>query len=366
MNPVDRILVVDDSPDNLFLIQSILKLEGHEICTANNGWDALERIDQQPPDLILLDVMMPGIDGFEVTRRIKANPQLPFIPIALITAHQHPSAVMGLDMGADEFIRKPIEVDELLARVRSLLRLKHSVDERNEIARQQEDFVSRLTHDLRTPLVATDRLLDLMQQGVLGALPPAMGEAIQTMSQSNRNLLAMVNTLLELYRYEAQRKTLNFRDLDLVGVIQEVIQELSPLAQEKALEIKFVPGDPVMLQGDRLELRRVVTNLISNAIKFTDQGYISLQVQRDPQGNRIHLWVQDTGCGMDAEEQSCLFERFRQGRHGRAGSGLGLHLSKRIVEAHHGTIAVQSTRHQGSLFQLTLPTQQPQDSPDSP
>ena len=168
MKSPDRLLIVDDVPDNLFLVRTILEEEGYEIITLSNGQDALKIIETEPPDLILLDVMMPVMDGYEVTRRVRAMKDLPFIPILLITAYDRANAVKGLDLGADEFIRKPIEADELLARVRSLLRLKHSIAERDRIDRQRQDFVSRLTHDLRTPLVAADRMLGLLQDGVLG------------------------------------------------------------------------------------------------------------------------------------------------------------------------------------------------------
>src|SRR4028118_966518 len=234
---IDPILVVDDSPDNLFLVQTILEEEGYEITLAEDGRVALAQIEISPPDLVLLDVMMPDMDGFEVTKRIRENPKLPFIPILLITAFDQPSVVKGLDTGADDFIRKPVEVDELLARVRSLLRLKHAIDEREQIARQREDFVSWMTHDLRTPIVAAERMLMLFQQGALGELSPGMDEAISTMARSNRNLLAMVNTLLEVYRYEAGRKNLYFSPLNLQEVLEEVIQELTPLAKKRGLSL---------------------------------------------------------------------------------------------------------------------------------
>ncbi|NJO74132.1 MAG: hybrid sensor histidine kinase/response regulator [Leptolyngbyaceae cyanobacterium RM1_406_9] len=363
---IDRVLVVDDSPDNTFLIQAILEEEGYKIDVLNNGSDALAYIDASPPDLLLLDVMMPGMDGFEVTQRIRKNAKLPFIPILLITAHDQPRVSQGLDIGADDFIRKPVEFDELLARVRSLLRLKHSVDERDQIARQREDFVSRLTHDLRTPLVAADRMMSLLQQGVLGELSPEVAEALATMERSNQNLLDMVNTLLQVYCYEAGRKTLSLTSIDLRQLLEEVVQGLMPIALDKGLSLQTNLNDDdklIELRGDRLELHRVFTNLVGNAVKFTDSGSVIVRLSRAirPEPDKadqpwVRVEVEDTGPGISPEYHSSLFEPFRHGNHKRSGSGLGLHLSCQIIKAHHGSIEVQSEVGKGSLFVVELPT----------
>lgn len=364
----DRILVVDDSPDNVFLIQAILEEEGYQVSTASDGFSALELIEESPPDLLLLDVMMPGMDGFEVTQKVREKTNLPFMPILLITAYDHLSVAKGLDNGADDFIHKPVEVDELLARVRSLLRLKHSIDERDAIARQREDFVSRLTHDLRTPLIAADRMLVLIRQGALGEISPPILEVLDTMVRSNHNLLAMVNTLLEVYRYEAGRKTLTFTQVDLTEVLKEVVQELQPLAKEKNLclnldlgkKLADSPDQKNTVEGDRLELHRVFINLVGNAIKFTEAGSVEVRLidRSDRKSNSkpsIIVEVEDTGLGISPEDQTKLFERFRQGKHKQAGSGLGLHLSRRIVETHQGTIEVKSEVGKGSCFTVYLP-----------
>ena len=352
---VDRVLVVDDLPDNCFLIQALLQDEGYQIDIASDGQAALEYIQQSPPDLVLLDVMMPGMDGYEVTRRIRQNTALPFMPILLITADDRPSVVQGLDMGADEFIRKPVEFDELVARVRSLLRLKRSVDERDQIARQREDFVSRLTHDLRTPLVAADRMLTLFQQGALGELAPSMDEAVTIMIRSNQNLLTMVNMLLEVYRYEAGRKTLSFTSVSLVELLQEVVQELGPIAQDKGLVLTLEKTEDVKVMSDRLELRRVFTNLVGNAVKFTDSGSVTARLGSEAGIGGATIAIEDTGAGISPEDQQQLFESFSQGNHRRGGSGLGLQLSRRIVEAHQGKIEVRSEVGQGSVFTVKLP-----------
>lgn len=348
----NTILVVDDYEDNLFLIQSILEDEGHSIILARNGFQALKQINQAPVDLILLDVMMPDMNGFEVTKKIRENKNLPFIPILLITAYDQASVVTGLDSGADDFIKKPVSIDELLARVRSLLRLKNTINERDEISRQREDFVSRLTHDLRTPLIAADRMYNLMLEGALGELSPEITEVINSLTRSNHNLLEMANTLLEVYRYEAARKILYFSTVNLSEIVTEVVQELKLLAEEKGLTIKL-ELTAIKINGDKLELRRVVTNLIDNAIKYTDQGEIKLKLFQN--NNSVILSIADTGQGIADKEQKWLFNRFSQGIHHRGGSGLGLHLSRQIVESHHGTITVESKLGQGSIFTVTFP-----------
>ncbi|BAY75730.1 response regulator receiver sensor signal transduction histidine kinase [Nostoc linckia NIES-25] len=370
----DKILVVDDSPDNVFLIKTILEEEGYTISTAENGISALAQLQASPCDLVLLDLMMPGMDGYEVTKHIRGDMKLSqYIPILLITAHDAPNVAHGLDLGADDFIRKPVTVDELLARVRSLLRLKHSMDERDEIARQREDFVSRLTHDLRTPLVAADRMLMLFQQGALGTLSPQMQEVIAIMARSNINLLSMVNTLLEVYRFEAGRKTLALQPVNLAQLLEEVAGELTPLAQDKKLSLNLELAKELKTNaviGDRLELHRLFTNLIGNAIKFTDSGSVTIRLTSQTEFAKnseyqfsgksnftdyISIEIADTGPGIPPEERTTIFERFRQGSHKSSGSGLGLYLARRIVEAHQGIILVNSELGKGSTFIVLLP-----------
>jgi signal transduction histidine kinase len=274
-------------------------------------------------------------------------------------------------MGADDFIRKPVEMDELLARVRSLLRLKHSVDDRDSIALQREDFVSRLAHDLRTPLVAADRMLTLMQQGALGEISLPMRDAFGTMVRSNKNLISMVNMLLEVYRYEAGRKSLSFAAVDLRQLVAEVAQELAPLADAKGLSVNLDltegTDSAAMAEypGDRLELHRLLTNLVGNAIKFTDSGSIDIRMKAANSPNLgsfknqplawVTIEVQDTGPGISDQEQTKLFERFSSGTHKKSSTGLGLHLCRQIVEAHRGTIEAKSELGKGTLFTVRLP-----------
>ncbi|NJO98411.1 MAG: hybrid sensor histidine kinase/response regulator [Pleurocapsa sp. CRU_1_2] len=341
------ILAVDDIPDNLLLVQLALEQEGYRVVLAHNGETALKQIKQFPPNLILLDVMMPGMDGYEVTRRIRQDKNIPFIPILLLTAREESSLVQGLDAGADEFVRKPFQIDELQARVRSMLRLKETID-------QRENFVSCLTHDLRTPLVAANRMLDLIEQKVFGNITCEQQEAIANIISSNDNMLEMLNTLLETHHYELGQKTLNWISVDLQQLISEVVSELEPLAREKGLELLYnAVTNAAEVKGDRLELRRVITNLIGNAIKFTDTGKVQVSVSEHE--SRILVQVADSGIGISPEDQKAVFQRYHQGNHRRAGKGLGLYLCQQIINAHQGELKVQSQLGQGTTFTFSLP-----------
>lgn len=349
----DKILVVDDVFDNLLVLEAVLEDKDYEIHLVEHSKIALTMVEESPPDIILLDVMMPEVDGYEFTRRIRQNPALPFIPILLLTAHYESSVVEGLDAGADDFIRKPFDPDELHARVRSLLRLKHSIDERDQMANLRTDFVSRFTHDLRIPLVASNRVLKLLLEGRFCEVSPQLQEIIDTMIGSNQDLLEMVNTLLEVYRHEAGCKTLKISPCNIQELVSEVTQELTPLAEEKGLVVNIDRGDASTIMGDRIELRRVLTNIIGNAIKFTDKG--SVDIHSHLTLADVTIDIQDTGPGISKQDQAILFERFRQGKHQRSGSGLGLYLSRCIIEAHQGTIDVTSEPGQGSTFTIRLP-----------
>ena len=341
------ILAVDDILDNLLLVQLALEQEGHQVVLASDGATALKQIKHSPPNLILLDVMMPEMDGYEVTRRIRQDRTIPFIPILLITAREESSLVEGLDAGADEFVRKPFQIEELQARVRSMLRLKETID-------QRENFVSCLTHDLRTPLVAANRMLELIKQEAFGAVTNEQEEAIDNIVSSNQNMLKMLNTILDTHHYELGQKILSFIPVDLAELITEVVTELEPLATEKGIDLKYRLSSEIKeIKGDRLELRRVLTNLIGNALKFTDTGAVKVSLSQN--GSQVLLAVEDSGIGISPQEQESIFQRYHQGNHRRSGKGLGLYLCQQIAYAHQGKITVQSELGEGTTFTLSVP-----------
>jgi two-component system, sensor histidine kinase and response regulator len=368
--PLKILIVDDDQVDRMTVRRALTKADvPTAVLEASNGSMMMVALQEESFDCIFLDYQMPGQDGLVLLRQLRH--QGVHIPIIMLTGQgDEQIAVELMKAGASDYLSKAMVSPERLEQsLRNAVRLykaekevERAKQQREQLLRQREDFISRMTHDLRTPLVAADRMLHLLQDNAFGSITPETQEALASMQTSNKNLVQMVNTLLEVFRHETGYKTLTFVECNLYELMREVIDELMPLALEKNLQLKVTEPrstenapHPIVL-GDLIELRRVLVNLVGNAIKFTDSGFISVYLsQAVPESGLITLHVEDTGSGIATEEQVMLFERFRQGNHKRAGSGLGLYLSRCIVEAHGGSISAQSTLGKGSCFNVHLP-----------
>ncbi|GFE68647.1 hybrid sensor histidine kinase/response regulator [Chroococcus sp. FPU101] len=367
MNQTLRILIVDDDEVDRMAVRRALKVDGLslKISEAGDCATAIAQVDQHPFDCIFVDYRLPDSDGLALVKQFRSQ-GLTIPLIALTGQGDDQIAVELMKAGASDYLSKSrINSGRLVQTLQSVMRLHQAEQEaalatqqKEELAKQREDFVSRMTHDLRTPLIAANRMLQLFQEEVYGDITPEMDKAIAVIIRSNHNLLEMVNNLLEVYCHEAGYKQLNFTNVDLEEVISEVVQELNPLAEQKHIALTAYIDDNAnsVVMGDRVELRRVFINLVSNAIKFTDEGYIKIELTEHDSLVTVH--VQDTGSGIRPEDQAVLFERFRQGNHKRSTSGLGLYLSRRIIEVHQGTITVQSEVGKGSIFRVQLQASQ--------
>jgi two-component system, sensor histidine kinase and response regulator len=257
--------------------------------------------------------------------------------------------------------------DQLLQQNRDLEEQRVQIEAQNL---QQIDFIAHLTHDLRTPLLAADIMFKLFDREAFGTLSKEMKEALSAMDRSNQNLLDLVNTLLEIHQHESGKKMLSLIRCDMWEIIENVVEELQPLAQHKSVELGAVKAitdaSSIIVFGDCQEIRRMLTNLVGNSLKFTDIGRVELRLGFCPasvdETVAVNGWVtidiQDTGLGISDEEQKVIFERFRTGQRRQTGSGLGLHLVQRIVTMHSGTINVTSELGKGSLFKVRLPAHQ--------
>mgnify|MGYP002777014927 CR=1 FL=1 len=354
--PVKQILLVDDTPSSLHLIEDALQRQGYQVAIAQSGQEALTRITTALPDLILLDVVMPEMDGYEVTRQIHQNSALPFIPIVLITAYDY-SIVDVFEAGAIDIIEKSGRLEELVARVESLLTLKQNVDTQMQISEDRSLMMVGLTHDLKTPLIAANQILEQIQAGSYGNTLLDLQPPLSQLVSNNQTMLNLVETTLETYQYDTQNKALVLFPVDLVELSREVLSDLRSLATQKELELRLSNSAPLEVMGDRLELYRLLTNLVSNAIRFTDRGFVEIRLRRSSEENSQWATIEviDTGIGIPEAQQERVFDRFTSSQSSRSGTGLGLYLCRQIVEAHGGRIEVRSTTSQGTTFIIQIP-----------
>ncbi len=394
--PLQILIVDDDAVDRMAVQRALLKagisLVVTEACTYA---EAIEQLKIQPFDCAFVDYGLPDRNGLALVKAARRmNVQHPLV--VLTGQGDEKIAVDLMKAGATDYLTKsqisPTALAQILRNAirldraeRDVIAATNQLKQNNELLLQQNreleqqraqieiqslqqiDFIAYLTHDLRTPLIASSLMFKLFQRETFGPLSVAMQEALTAMDRSNENLLDMVNTLLAVHHYESGNKTLTLTSCNMWEIIQEAVQELQPLAQHKSVELIAIKqiADPAVLAvlGDCQEIRRMITNLVGNALKFTETGRIELRLgfcaadanDTSAVNGWVTIEVQDTGLGMSADEQTVIFERFRTGQHRQAGSGLGLHLVHRIVTTHSGTIGVTSELGQGSLFKIRLP-----------
>ncbi|MBF2029816.1 MAG: response regulator [Oscillatoriales cyanobacterium C42_A2020_001] len=380
--PINILIVDDDAVDRMAVQRALRSASVDVVVSEAQDYDsAIAALKAASFDCVFADYRLPDKDGLILVQDLRQ--QEVKTPIVMLTGQgDEQLAVELMKAGATDYLAKSKISPDILARtLRNAIRLHQAEMEANrakqqqeQLARQREDFVYRLTHDLRTPLVAADRMLHLLQQEAFGPVTAEMVEALSTMMESNRNLLQMVNTILEVYRHDAGYKTLTFASCNLQQLVQDVAQDFIPVAEEKGLSLHLdfsegtVDGRVVTIQGDCIELQRVLSHIVGNAIKFTQSGSITLRLigasivaASNPDTfnaeSFVCIEVEDTGVGIAPADQETLFERYRQGDTKRAVSGLGLYLSRRIIEGHNGTIAVQSELGRGTLFTIRLPIQ---------
>jgi len=350
----DEILVVDDDADNRLGYVALLCDAGYRVREASDGASCLQAVAVRPPSLILLDVSMPGLDGFETLRRLRAGTHRD-VPVILVTGQRvdAESVGAGLELGAEEYLQKPVRPAELRARIRALLKLAAA---RRELEALKRDQTAMLVHDLKQPLA----IISLRAEFIEDEEPDGeMKQSAHVIRAACRQMERLINSVLELSRVDAGQMTLQRAPAALDDVVAGTVGEMRDLAVRRGvtLEVHTEPLGPGA-ELDRAKIVQVMQNLVGNALKFTPSGgRIDVSV-RAAAGEAV-VTVEDSGPGFGDADTSALFDRWAQTKAGRAkgGTGLGLAIARAIVEAHGGRIGAgaRSDGERGARFWFTLP-----------
>ncbi|HET7434253.1 MAG TPA: response regulator [Thermoanaerobaculia bacterium] len=362
------LLVVDDLAANRDVLSRRLKRQGHTVITASNGIDALAMMQETAFDLILLDIMMPDMDGYELLQRVKSDDRLRHIPVVMISAiDELQSVVRCIGAGAEDYLAKPFNPTLLQARIGACLEKKRSRDRETllfdelqknykrlqEAEKLRDDLRNMIVHDLRTPLTAVIAGIDMVGRG--NTLTEMQREMIDIAAGGGRTLLGMINDLLDVEKMEAGRMALHYEELSAATLVANAIAEVRSLAELSGTSlVASIEEGLAPFTGDANKLSRTLVNLIANAIRFTPQGTVTISAGDDRQS--VRFAVADTGRGIPADAFERIFEKFGQlDPRSRVGTGLGLAFCKLAVEAHGGRIEVESTLATGSTFSFTFP-----------
>ena len=367
------ILLVDDTEANLRVLGPLLQAEGWSVAAATRGEQALELIAQRLPELVLLDVMMPDMYGFEVCRRLRADPATRDLPVLFITAlTDEESIVRGFRDGAQDYIVKPFRQAELVARVRTHLALRQAIrlaeKQAADLARLNADkdrFYSIIAHDLRSPLAGLLGLSEALAGNLKDFTPAEVTESVADMAKSARNLYQLLENLLEWSQLQTGRMECRPEQVDLPTLLTEMMELFAQSAEQKGLILRL-NLQPAIAWADRRMMHAVFRNLLSNAIKFTPaEGLVTLRCGLA--GGKVIGEVDDTGTGISTQLMEAIFNQgtkpvSKPGTAGERGTGLGLVLCRELLDRAGGTLAARSGPGPGSTFTVTLPVP-PGDAP---
>ncbi len=356
-----RILVVDDEDQNLRLMEAMLIPLDYEVSLARDGMEALEKVKETPPDVILLDVMMPKMDGFEVARRLKEDEETKIIPIVMVTALQGvEDRVKALEAGANDFLTKPVDKTELRARVSSLLQVKAYYDymrnyqeELNRSNKELEQFAYVTSHDLREPLRMMTSFAQALEKRYKDKLDKTADEYIQFIVDGAERMQTLIDDILTYSRVTT--RTLPFEPVEMEEILQTVLVNLTVAAEQAKAKITH---DPLpVINADSSQMGQVIQNLIANAIKFFEGEFPVIHISARQEGEEWVFSVKDNGIGIDPELFDRMFDLFKRlhPQDKYPGTGVGLAVTKKIVERHGGRIWVESQPGEGATFYFSIP-----------
>jgi len=359
------ILVVDDTPENLRVLVQLLQAQGYRVRPVPNGEHALMSAQKEPPDLILLDILMPEMDGYEVCRRLKADDRTRDIPIIFISAlDEGLDKATAFSVGGVDFVTKPFQAEEVLSRVYTHLtlhRMHQSLQEKNEILQQQnaelDAFAHTVAHDLQNPLSVMMGYAEILVEDAANHTPDELILIGQSNYQAAQKSITIIKNLLLLA--SIRKEDIGQHPLDMADIIKQVMERLNLVIVEAQAEIILPKSWPVVL-GYAPWVEEVWVNYLSNGLKYGGKPpCLELGATSEVDGT-THFWVQDNGPGVSPDERAVLFTEFtRLGQTQIKGHGLGLSIVRRIMDKLDGQAGVDSEPGRGSRFFFTLKTNEP-------
>jgi two-component system sensor histidine kinase/response regulator len=356
------VLVVDDEPKNVQLLTDLLESRNYSVCTATDGEQGLAVARERLPDVVLLDVMMPRLNGFEVCRRLKTEQRTAMIPVLLVTSlDARQDRIAGIDAGANDFLTKPIDSADLILRVRNAAATRQlhqqvatQLRQLQDLEKARDTLTHMIVHDLRSPLTGLRAYLDLLKMAADGS-----ADVLEYASEAQviaLRLTEMISQVLDVSRMESGQMPLALKETNLTALLPQAVASLGPPPSEITVAYEL-PSSPVSISCDPDLVSRVVVNLVGNAFKFTPKkGRVCVGLADEP--DRVRITVEDNGPGIPPEFRTKVFEKFGQAPLGQASgtrsSGIGLTFCKLAVEAHGGRIGLESPPGSGARFWIEL------------
>ena len=368
INPAEfKLLVVDDVQTNVLLLKALLSKDGYGILVANNGQEALEVIWNENPDLILLDVMMPGMDGFEVAERLKSEEYRCEIPIIFLTAlDDTQSIVNGFKLGAGDFISKPFRKEELMVRIKhqlSLVAARRIIEEKNEELRKtiagRDKMYSVIAHDLRSPMASMKMLLNTIMMSVeKDKIDPDIFDMLEMSNKTSEEVFSLLDNLLKWTKSQLGKLTVIPQKLDISGLADGVVEVMNSVAEVKHIKLIRTDHESFFVYVDIEMIKSVLRNLISNAVKFSNPDS-EIKVGIKAEDGKVIVSVTDSGKGIKKEDQHKLLKDSTHfttyGTNSEEGSGLGLLLCRDFARKNGGELWFESEENLGSVFSFSLP-----------
>ena len=368
INPAEfKLLVVDDVQTNVLLLKALLGKEGYGILVANNGQEALEVIRNENPDLILLDVMMPGMDGMSFAKKIKSDKFRCEIPIIFLTAlDDTQSIVNGFKLGAGDFISKPFRKEELMVRIKhqlSLVAARRIIEEKNEELRKtiagRDKMYSVIAHDLRSPMASMKMLLNTIMMSVeKDKIDPDIFDMLEMSNKTSEEVFSLLDNLLKWTKSQLGKLTVIPQKLDISGLTDGVVEVMNSVAEVKHIKLIRTDHESFFVYVDIEMIKSILRNLISNAVKFSNPDS-EIKVGIKAEDGKVIVSVTDSGKGIKKEDQHKLLKDSTHfttyGTNSEEGSGLGLLLCRDFARKNGGELWFESEENLGSVFSFSLP-----------